>query len=236
MNRLLVLGVNVVVVSALLVVYGILLGDSGLVGIGFSASLLGGVLVAYSTTPQDPSVVALLNYSNILVNAVTSTLEDLDLLESQVCSIKRGDVALLVYSRTPCPLEVDPGVGFAGGSPYLAIPTTRLSTLMESASSSESTSSSSLLERSLAAVLVDELSACRSIRVEEEADQYRVYITGLAEVFKQYLERPLDPYTLLVLAVSSEVLPATCIRLVERKIARDSVLLVLRAEKSGAGS
>lgn len=234
MNRLLVLGVNVVVVSVLLVVYGILLGDSGLVGIGFSASLLGGVLVAYSTTPRDPSVVALLNYSNILVDAVTSTLEDLDLLESQVCSIKRGGVTLLVYSRTPCPLEVDPGVGFAGGSPYLAIPTTRLSTLVESASSSESTSS--LLERSLAAVLVDELSACRSIRVEEEADQYRVYITGLADVFKQYLERPLDPYTLLVLAVSSEVLPATYIRLVERKIARDSILLVLRAEKSGAGS
>ncbi len=234
MNRLLVLGVNVVVVSVLLVVYGILLGDSGLVGIGFSASLLGGVLVAYSTTPRDPSVVALLNYSDILVDAVTSTLEDLDLLESQVCSIKRGDVTLLVYSRTPCPLEVDPGVGFAGGSPYLAIPTTRLSTLVESASSSESTSS--LLERSLAAVLVDELSACRSVRVEEEADQYRVYITGLADVFKQYLERPLDPYTLLVLAVSSEVLPATCIRLVERKIARDSVLLVLGAEKSGAGS
>lgn len=230
MNRLLVLGVNVLVVSVLLVAYGFLVGESGLVGVGFSASILGGVLAVYSTIPQDPSVVALVNYSSLLLNAVTSVLEDLDLLDPQVCAIRRGDVTLLVYSETPCPFKVDPGVGFSGGSPYLAIPTSTPSTLYEATGESTST----LLERSLTALLVDEFSVCKGVRVEEEAGQYVVYITGLADVSKQFLERPLDPYTLLVLTVSSGVLAATCVRLIERRISPDGVLVVLRAEKSGA--
>jgi hypothetical protein len=230
LNRLLVLGINILIASALLVVYGLLIGDSGLVGIGLSTSILGGVLAIYSTIPQDPSLVALANYSNLLVNAVTSTLEDLDLLEPQICAIKRSDSTLLVYSKIPCPLEVDPGIGFSGGSPYLAIPVNIPTTLYEASGESTST----LLERSLTAVLVEEFSACKSVRVEEESGQYIVYITGLAEVPKQFLEKPLDPYTLLVLTVSSSVLDATCVKLINRRVMPDGILLVLRAEKSGA--
>jgi len=230
MNSLLILGVNILVVSVLIAIYGVLIGDGGLVGIGLSISLVGGVLVVYSTIPQDPSLVALASYSDLLVDALTSTLEDLDLLESQLCGVRRSGEILLVYSKTPCLLEVDPGVGFAGGSPYLALPVSTLSVLVESSSESTST----LLERSLTAVLVEEFSACKSVKVEEESGLYRVYITGLADVLKKYLERPVDPYTLLVLAVSSETLQVECIRLVERRVTPDGVLLVLKAESSGA--
>jgi len=231
-NYLLILGVNILVISVLVAIYGVLIGDGGLVGIGFSISLVGGVLIVYSATPQDPSLAALANYSDLLVNSVTSILEDLDLLESQLCSVKRGESILLVYSKTPCLLEVDPGVGFAGGSPYLALPVNVLNVLVESFSESTNT----LLERTLIAILVGELSACRSVKVEVENGFYRVYITGLTEVLKKYLERPVDPYTLLVLAISSAALRAECIRLVERRIISDGVLLVLKAESSGAES
>lgn len=231
-TRLLVLGVNIIVVSALLAVYGILVGNSGLVGIALSVGILGGILVVYSTTPQDPSVVALASYSEILVNAVTSTLEDLDLLESRICAVKRDNYTYLVYSKTTCPLGVDPGVGFTGGSPYLAIPASTPSVLVES--SSEPTSSTTLLERSLTEILVGEFSACRGVRVEEEGGFYRVHIMGLTGLLKQYLERPVDPFTLFVLVVSSEILRAGCVKLIEKKITPDGVLIVLRSEKSGA--
>ena len=226
--RLLILGINVLVVSVLLVVYGILVGDSGLVGIALSTSIVGGVLVVYSTTPQDPSITALTGYSEILVNAITSTLEDLDLLESQVCVVKKSDSVLLVYSKIPCPIEVDPGVGFTGGSPYLAIPLRTLSELVESSSEVIST----ILERALITLLVEEYSACRSVRVEEESGFYRVYISGLVETLKQYLERPVDPYTLLTLVAASRALATRCVRLVEKRIMPDSVLLVLGVERS----
>lgn len=226
--RLLVLGLNILVVSILLVVYGILIGDNGLVGIALSTSIIGGVLVVYSTTPQDPSITALMSYSEILTNAIISTLEDLDLLESQICVIKRGNHVLLVYSKNPCPIEVDPGVGFTSGSPYLAIP---LKTLIEfSESSSETTST--LLERALTTLLIEEYSACRSVRVEEEGGFYRVYISGLVEVLKQYLEKPIDPYTLLTLMAASIALTTRCVRLVDKRIMPDSILLIIGVEHS----
>jgi len=225
--HLLILGVNILVVSVLLIVYGILISDSGLVGIALSTSIVGGVLVVYSTIPQDPSITALTGYSEILINAVTSTLEDLDLLESQICAIKRGDNVLLVYSKTPCPLEVDPGVGFTSGSPYLAIPLRTLSELVESSSETTST----LLERALTTLLIEEYSACRSVRVEEESGFYRVHISGLVDVLKQYLERPLDPYTLLALVAASSALTTRCVRLIDKRIMPDSVLLLLGVER-----
>lgn len=229
-TRLLVLGVNVLAASALIAVYGVLTSNSGLVGIALSISVVGGVLIVYSTTPQDPSVLALTSYSEILLNAVTSTLEDLDLLESRICVIRKKDSTYLVYSKIPCPFEVDSGVGFTGGSPYLAIPVSTPSVPIES--SNEPTSL--LLERSLAEILVGEFSACRSVRVEEEDGLYTVHVVGPAEVLKQYLERPVDPFTLFILIVSSEVLRAQSVRLIEKKITPDGILVVLRSEKSGA--
>jgi hypothetical protein len=133
-TRLLILGLNILVVSLLLVVYGVLVGDNGLVGVAVSLGIVGGVLVVYSTTPQDPSIIALTSYSEILVNATTSALEDLDLLEPSICAIRRADLTLLVYSKTPCPVEVDPGLGFTSGSPYLAIPVKTPIELTESSS------------------------------------------------------------------------------------------------------
>jgi len=228
-TRLLIFGLNVLVISLILVVYGVVVGDNGLVGVAVSIGLVGGVLVVYSTTPQDPSIMALTSYSDILVNAVTSALEDLDLLESSICTVRRTDATLLVYSKTPCPIEVDPGLGFTSGSPYLAIPVKTPSEVIESTSESAIT----LLERNLVTILVDEYSACRSVRVEEEGGFIRVYITGLVETLKQYCERPLDPYVLLVLSSASRILGARCIRLVDKKNMPDGLLLILGVERVG---
>lgn len=228
-TRLLILGLNILVVSLLLVVYGVLVGDNGLVGVAVSLGIVGGVLVVYSTTPQDPSIMALTSYSEILVNATTSALEDLDLLEPSICAIRRADLTLLVYSKTPCPVEVDPGLGFTSGSPYLAIPVKTPIELTESSSEPVVIQ----LERNLVTLLVDEYSACRSVRVEEEGGFIRVYITGLAETLRQYCERPVDPYALLVLALASSILGARCIRLVDKKATPDGLILVLGVEQVG---
>lgn len=227
--RLFVFGINIIVISLILVVYSVLVSDNSLIGVAVSVGLVGGVLVVYSTTPQDPSVMALTSYSEILVNAVTSTLEDLDLLESNICAVRRTNNTLLVYSKTPCPIEVDPGLGFTSGSPYLAIPVKTPIELTESSSEPAVTQ----LERNLVTLLVDEYSACRTVRVEEEGGFIRVYIAGLAETLRQYCERPVDPYALLVLALASSILGARCIRLVDKKATPDGLILVLGVEGVG---
>jgi len=228
-TSLLILGLNIVVVSALLSLYGLIIGDSGLVGIAASLGLAGGVIVAYSRAPQDPSTTSLLNYSKALVNTVTSVLEDLDLLESNICIARKDTELLMVYSKTPCPVEVDPGLGFSSGSPYLAIPIETPSIEITETSSTSITEES--IERVLRSLLVDDLTICRGVKVASEGESYRVFITGLAEYLKDFTKYPIDPYTMLVLTIVSYTTSARCVRLVQRIHMPEGLMLILRVEK-----
>uniref|UniRef100_A0A7C4FHH0 Uncharacterized protein n=1 Tax=Ignisphaera aggregans TaxID=334771 RepID=A0A7C4FHH0_9CREN len=230
-TSLLFLGLNIVIISILLSLYGFFTGDSGLVGIAASLGLAGGVIAAYSRVPQDPATASLLSYSKTLVNAASSALEDLDLLESTICIAKRGAELLLVYSKAPCPTKVDPGLGFASGSPYLAIPIE----LPGAGGGAEALSSSTAgepLERVLRSLLVEEFALCRSVRVDVEGESYRVYITGLAEFLKDFTRYPVDPYTVLVLSTLAQATPAECVRVVQRSYAPEGLLLIARVERS----
>jgi len=227
---LLILGLNIVVISILLSLYGLATGDSGLVGIAASLGLAGGVIVAYSRTPQDPTTASLLNYSKTLVNAVTSTIEDLDLLEPSICIVKKEAAFLLVYSKTPCPAQVDPGIGFASGSPYLAIPI-EIPSPVPTEALGTSTAAGELVERVLRSLLVEELAVCRGVKVDVVGESYSIYITGLAESLRDFTRYPVDPYTLLVLSILLHTTSASCIRLVQRTYVPEGLVLVVKVEK-----
>jgi hypothetical protein len=221
-----VLGINIVVVAVLLAVYSFVIMDTGLLGVAISLALVGGVMVVYSTAPQDPTTNFLLNYSKNLVNVLTSSLEDLDLLDSKIWITRRSDTTLAVFSRTPCLEDVDPGIGFSGGSPYIAIPIE-----IPATEYTASVEGSEDVEKMLRSLLIDEFSICRNVDVSYEDGLYRVTVIGLSSSLNEFMKYPLDPYTVITLATISRVLGARCVKLVDRRSIPDGVEIFIKVEK-----
>lgn len=219
---LVLLGVNTVVVSSLLAIYGVINRDGGLVGVAASAGLVGGVFLVYGLSREEPRLGPVLSYLSILVNASTAVLEDLDLLDSRLCVVG-GETAMAVYTKAGCPASVNPGLGFASGHPYLSIP---VDVLREVPALEESSVES--LERALRSILVEELGLLRNIRVEPGGGGLvTVYATGLADVLGEYSRYPVDPFALLI-AIATARLTGKDVLVVERSSIPGGQRLVLR--------
>ncbi|MFN3268535.1 MAG: hypothetical protein ACK416_04680, partial [Zestosphaera sp.] len=83
--RLFVLGIDIIIVSVLLAVYGLITSNAGLVGVSVSVGIVGGVVVVFSAAPGEPALGVILNYASMLAHVTTAVVEDLDLLNSKVC-------------------------------------------------------------------------------------------------------------------------------------------------------
>lgn len=225
-TRLFVLGIDILIVSVLLVVYGLTTGNTGLVGVSVSIGIIGGVIAIYSTTPGEPALGAILSYTSMLVHAATTVVEDLDLLNNKVCVHSAPTSTLIVYSKTTCPDSPNPGIGFAGGSPYFSIP---VNVFQEVAKLEELSSQS--LENSLHSLLVGELSLCKAIRVEQRGELFVVDVIGLAKPLVDYTKYPVDPVVLLLLAVIARLVGEGKIHLVEKEITPGYTRLIVRVEK-----
>lgn len=219
---LLLLGVNTVLVSALLAIYGVVTQDGGLVGVAVSSGLVGGVFLVYGASREEPRLGSVLSYLSILANAATAVIEDLDLLDGRVCVVSKEEM-VAVYTKTDCPASVNPGLGFTSGSPYLSIPVNvfrDISALEESSAES--------LEGALRSILVEDLGLCRGVRVEAGGGNLvTVYATGLADVLREYSRYPVDPFTLLTAAATAR-LAGRDVLVVERSGIPDGLRLVLR--------
>jgi len=225
-TRLAVLGINIVLVSAFLAVYGLLVNDNGLVGLAMSAGIVGGVLIVYSTAPGEPSLEAVLSYTTLLVDAVTAVLEDLDLLNGKVCVLNTGRNALVLYSKGYCAWDVNPGVGFVASSPYFSVP---VHAFADTAELEELNGNA--LESALNALLVDELGLCESIKVEQRGEVFSVNVIGIAKTLTDYARYPLNPVTLLTLIAVSKLAGRGKVYLVDRQEAPRTIRLVVRVEK-----
>ncbi|MEM2284483.1 MAG: hypothetical protein QXL29_07735 [Zestosphaera sp.] len=224
--RLLVLGTDIVIVSILLVVYGLITSDTGLVGVGASIGVVGGVVVVYSFTPGEPALDAVLNYASMLVHAATAVVEDLDLLNSKVCVHGTSTPALIVFSKTGCPDNPNPGVGFAGSSPYFSIPVD----VFRDVEKLEELSAQRL-EDSLNSLIAGELALCKAVRVEQRGEFLAINVIGLAKPLADYTKYPLDPVVLLVLATIARLVGESKIHLVEKEATPGYTRLVVRVEK-----
>ncbi|MEM1533390.1 MAG: hypothetical protein QW164_04900 [Desulfurococcaceae archaeon] len=223
--RLFVLGMDIFIASVLLVVYGLTTGSTGLVGVGVSISVVGSVIAIYSAAPGEPTLGAILSYTSMLAHAATAMVEDLDLLSNKVCVHSASTSTLIVYSKTTCPDAPNPGVGFAGGSPYFSIP---VSVLQGVAKLEEL--SSQHLEDSLNSLLVSELGFCKAIRVEQRGELLVVDVIGLAKPLVNYTKYPVDPVVLLPLAVIARLVGEGKIHLVEKETTPEYTRLIVRVE------
>lgn len=225
--RLFLLGINVVLASTLLATYGLLSNNVGLVGLATSAGIIGGVLMAYSTVPKEPSIKAILSYTSMIVSTTASVLEDMDLLGSKICALNTGDSVLITYSKVVCPDNVNPGIGFTVNSPYLSIPANVFKDVM-----GLEELSARALEEALTSVLVDDLGLCRVIRVEQRSDLITIHVAGVAKYLLDYSKHPLDPIVLLILATIARLIGSGKVYLVEKSEMLGSTRIVVRVEKS----
>ena len=222
-TKLFILGLNTLILSGLLGLYALIVGSNVLLGVASSLGLSGGVFLVYSLLPREATMPSLVEYTRTLLNGLTSTLEDLDLLDANLCAVKKGGNILLVFSKAPCPLEVDPGVGFAGGSPYLAIPIAKEFT--ESIQEESGGWALDNVENVLRGVLVDELAACKDVRASLEGGFLRVHLIGLSQPLKEFSKYPVDPYVVYTTMALARVLPAKTIRLINRSLTLDEEVL-----------
>lgn len=222
-TKLFILGLNTLILSGLLGLYALIVGSSVLLGVASSLGLSGGVFLVYSLLPREATMPSLVEYTRTLLNGLTSVLEDLDLLDANLCAVKKGGDILLVFSKAICPLEVDPGVGFAGGSPYLAIPIAKEYT--ESIQEESGGWTLDNMENVLRGVLVDELAVCKNVRASMEGGFLRVHLIGLSQPLKELSKYPVDPYVVYTTLALARALPAKTIRLINRSLTLDEEVL-----------
>ncbi|MEM1618575.1 MAG: hypothetical protein QXE77_03390 [Desulfurococcaceae archaeon] len=227
-TRLLILGVDVLLVSAFVAIYGVITGSVELVGIGASTGIVGGVFVVYSLIPGEPSVGALLSYTSLLVNATTTVVEDLDLLTHRICAHSEAGYTLLVFSKKDCPSKPNPGMGFAGGFPYFSIPVD----LFQDVEKLEDLTDHAL-ENSLNTLLASELGLCRIIRVERRGDFYVIDVIGLSKLLAEYTKYPVDPVVLLVLTAVAKLVGESRVHLIEKEVLPGYTRLIVRVERFG---
>jgi len=75
--QLFIFGLNIIVISLFLALYGLMSGVNSLIGVASSLGVLGGVFIVYSRIPRDPTITALVNYSKYFLNQLRVLLKTL---------------------------------------------------------------------------------------------------------------------------------------------------------------
>ena len=219
-----ILGINIVVASAILLVYGFSTGDSRLVGLSYSTLILGSVITAFSYIYTEPLLEPLLVFTKGLMNGVTAVLEDLDLLDVKPSIVKTENGYYLVYARSTSD-KIDPGIGVVHGAPYLAIPleTWRGAPVLESLSQNS-------LEDALSSILVEQLRLCKSVSVEVAGNFVKTTLVGIDKRVKELAGYPVNPLAITIALLIAQVANATRISLVEKGVLPDGEYYVYVVE------
>lgn len=190
-----ILGVNIALISALLTLYGLLVNNSGLVGLFASALIMGLVIITLSFTTREGLLNVLLNYSAMLTKCTTNIVEDFDLLEANLMAIKKDSNVYIVLTRSNNISLIKPGVGFEQNTPYLALPVGDLMKDIEELGEANE----SMIEARLSEVFAEELSVCRRIQVKQYNKTIKLTLAEVDENIRGFLKYPLDPVLLLAM-------------------------------------
>ena len=121
--RFVALGNTIIVVSAILIAYSLMTGAGQLLGVAFSTSILGVVVLVVGVSYHEPLSESLQIYSRSLHSALVRIHEDLGFTGSSLVEgCRDGDRVYIVFSRKPIPCDrLSPGLGSSQGQPYLAL-------------------------------------------------------------------------------------------------------------------
>lgn len=221
--KLLLLGINISIISALLLIYGVVVGNSGLVGVFASSLLMGFVLLALSFSTQEGILNTYQNYAYLLTVALISVIEDLDLLDAKIVIARKNGDMYLMLSKTGGIDLPEPGIGVSGNSTYLTIPVNNILDDVEEIGDLNPVA----LGAGLTEVLVRELSICSRLSIEMLEDRVvRLNLVDIDRRVREYLKYPVDPCTLLTMVAVAR-LTGRGVFLRERSIGLNNVVYVL---------
>jgi hypothetical protein len=193
-GRYVIAGINVVGVSALAGVYGLLANNLQLVGTSLSAGIVGAVLLVMGYSYTEGMGELLAKYSSIVGRVLTPILEDLRLSNTLPrTQVVNGSIYLLMTGSDSAKIkEGMAGVLFSNGRPYIAVPVDRVGVTVGGRINAYS------LEVGLKGTLVDLYGLCRDLEVKTgggvEVRLYRVH-PSLLDLPKT----PINPVDALVI-------------------------------------
>jgi len=188
-----VLGVNVLTVSALAAAYSFYAQDTALLGVALSVGLAGAVLLAMGFTTPEATLVALTEYADVVGRALTTVIEDLDLLRSKLVATVDGGGVRLAIAKTSDLGDVGAGIGARFGEPYISFPAGRV---LEGVTGVPELDGRSL-ESALSEVLVESLGLCSRVATEVSGRLVRVEVYGVSKPLERLCGTPVNPVNVL---------------------------------------
>lgn len=203
MNKsLFILSSNILVISSFTLVYGIVNQEPSIIGVSISSILMGLVLLMLSFAVTESVINSLVEYSSLVNNALTSIIENVDLLESSLYVTHTDGELRLVMIKRGRPETVVPGLGVKLGEPYLAIPVEEvLKEVTQVDEISERT-----IETNLNFVLVESLGLCDRVGVKLTGRLIRVDLININKVLKRFNGTPLNPLNALVAIATARLI------------------------------
>lgn len=203
MNKsLLILSSNILVISSFTLIYGIVNQEPSLVGVSISSILMGLVLLMFSFAVTESVINSLVEYSSLVNGALTSIIENVDLLESDFYVTRVDGELRLVIIKRGRPEAIIPGLGVKLGEPYLAIPVEEvLKEVTQVDEISEKT-----IETNLNSVLVESLGLCGRVTVKLTGKLIRVDLININKVLKRFNGMPLNPLNTLVAVATARII------------------------------
>ncbi|MEM2004649.1 MAG: hypothetical protein QXK83_01070 [Zestosphaera sp.] len=202
MNRnLLILGTNILAISALAFLYGLVTDKPPLVGVALSSILMGLVLLVSSFAATEIIANALIEYSRLLSKALTSIVEDVDLLESKLCVVRSDEGLRLIIAKAGELKDVDPGLGVRYGGPYLAIP---VDDVLKDVSQIEEVGEG-VIESGLNSVLVESLGLCSRVLVRQSGRFLKIELIEPNKTLDNFRGLPVNPFNMLVSVALSRI-------------------------------
>lgn len=203
MNKsLLILSSNILIVSSLILLYGIINNEPSLIGVSASSILVGLVLLMFSFSVAESVINSLIEYLSLVNNALTSVIENVDLLESDFYVTRVDGELRLVMIKRGKPEAVIPGLGVKLGEPYLAIPAENI--LKDVVQVDEI--SEGVIETNLNLVLTESLGLCSKVFVRLSERLVRVDLMGVNKVLSRFNGMPINPLKALVAVATARLL------------------------------
>ncbi|MGC9011492.1 hypothetical protein [Thermogladius sp.] len=187
--RYMVAGLNIVVIASILIAYGVVTGSQPIIGMGASTAVIGVVLIFTSASTSESLLLSLKEYSLASTVAITSILQDADMLGVRPCYMRgSGGEEYVVFSKS-APLAIHkPGVGYAD-TPYIAFPISSVLADYDKLSTAD-----------LRSALCSNRGLCNNIALSEEEGSVRVVLFNLPPEFADLLKYPYNPLVGYVLA------------------------------------
>jgi len=143
-----------------------------------------------------------MEYLSLANNALTSIIENVDLLESEFYVTRVDNELRLVILKRGKPEAIIPGLGVKFGKPYLAIPVNNI--LEEVTQVNEITEK--VVETNLNSVLVDTLGLCSKVFVKLTEKLIRVDLINVNKVLRRFEKTPLNPLETLVAVATARLI------------------------------